>query len=560
MTIAHNVHAAKVALTDSFGWRNDGHRELKIWASGYGRACDIEFVERCFGELPSDPTVEQIAEIVRQFDGHFALVVAGKGWICAVVDRVRSIPIAYAESTDGWIIDNQADRLRKRLDFSQSQTDSAAALALGMSGYTIDDATLYRDIKLLGPGDLVLFRDGAEPEHERYYCYRPWRADKPQYEPDTASKELSETLLSTIERMMAGIGDRLLIVPLSAGRDSRVIVSAAHHLGYRNIRTFAYGRPGNHEAATSRYIAEALGFEWRFVPLTTTLMQDYYAGEDWANYCRFADTLQATPFVQDHPQIRLLKEEGYIPDDAVIANGNSGDYISGAHIFPKSSDVGRDKSEEQRLLSLLHALSEKHFALWKSLRSAENCAKIERLLKRSIDRAGAKVGEPEDDFGLFEYAEFQDRQCKYVIGGQRIYEYLGHEWRLPLWDNALLRFFETMPREAKLDQRLYAETLLRENWADVWQNVPVNARTIKPNWIRPFRLLAKIVHAPFGRDRWHEFEKRYFGYWMELGGQSAIRPYADVARDSRGARHGVAWLTEAYLRRHGLDYAGDPIS
>ncbi len=548
----------QIDLEERHGWQRSAYPNIVIWTNGYGDIRDHENLAKQAQGIVADPSLSGVSHIVEQLDGHFAIVVQGDGWTCAAVDRVRSIPLAYGANSNGWRVDGQAGRLRQTLNLSNKHIDSTAARALGMAGYTIDEATLYRDINSLGPGELVFLRNGKAPERDRYYCYRPWRADKPLFDQAAASKALSETLLATIDRMMDGIGDRLLVVPLSAGRDSRVIVSAARHLGYKNVRTFAYGRPGNHEAKTSQYVAEMLGYDWQFVPTPTSVMRDYYASEDWRGYSQFADTLQSTPFVQDHPQIRMLKKQGYIPQDAVIANGNSGDYLSGAHISPDTREMTQNRREDDRISGILDALSKKHFSLWQSLRSAENCAEINRLLKNSIDRAGATLGEPKDDFGIYEYAEFQDRQCKYVIGGQRIYEFLDHEWRMPLWDNPLLDFFEMMPREAKIGQRLYIETLERENWAGVWQNIPVNARTIKPNWIRPLRLLSKIAHAPFGRDAWHTFEKRFFGYWMELGGQSAIRSYSEVVRDRRGARHGVAWLTEAYLAQHDLDYAGTP--
>ncbi|MEE2996006.1 MAG: asparagine synthase, partial [Pseudomonadota bacterium] len=243
--------------------------------------------------------------------------------------------------------------------------------------------------------------------------------------------------------------------------------------------------------------------------------------------------------------------------DAVFANGNSGDFISGAHI--RVGD-GSPVPTKDSLATIIEALSEKHFSLWQSLRTSKHLAAIEAQIRASLDRAGAEPGCDVHDFGIYEYAEFQDRQCKYVIGGQRIYEFLGYAWRLPLWDNDLIAFFERMPREAKVGQRLYADTLEGANWGGVWQDVPVNARTIKPNWIRPLRFMAKVAHAPVGKDAWHKFEKRYFGYWMELSGQSAIRSYTEVANDRRGARYGVAWLTEDYLSRHGLDYAGNLMS
>ena len=109
-------------------------------------------------------------------------------------------------------------------------------------------------------------------------------------------------------------------------------------------------------------------------------------------------------------------------------------------------------------------------------------------MRASLARAGATLGAPEDDYGLYEYAEFQDRQCKYVITGQRIYEFLGHEWRLPLWDKAYLDFFESYPAwQGRSTRRLYADMLTAENWGGVWQNVPVNAKTIRPHWLRPIR-------------------------------------------------------------------------
>ena len=425
-----------------------------------------------------------------------------------------------------------------------------------MAGYTVDVATFYRGVQQLGPGELVLFAGDAAPQRHRYYCYRPWRADKPAYDPARAQKQLAELTLSLIDKTMKSIGDRILVVPLSAGRDSRLIVSAARHLGYRNIRTFAYGHPGNHEAKASRTIAERLGLPWRFVPSGIGAMRRYFESETHAAYLAFSDTLQSVPFVQDLMQIAALKKDGYIPADAVICNGNSGDYISGAHIVAEMRAPAPHLSAEERLARITGALFKKHFALWTALQTPDNRARIERQLRASLARADATLGDPADDYGLYEYAEFQDRQCKFVITGQRIYEFLGHDWRLPLWDKAYLDFFERIPPAGKIGQKLYADMLVAENWGGVWRDVPVNAKTVRPHWIRPLRLAAKLAHAPLGRDAWHRFERRYFQYWMAGGGQAAIRPYRVVAADRRGGRNAISWLTEDYLAGHNLDYAG----
>jgi len=211
-------------------------------------------------------------------------------------------------------------------------------------------------------------------------------------------------------------------------------------------------------------------------------------------------------------------------------------------------------SEADRLARITGALFKKHFSLWTALQTPENRARIEQQLRASLARAGATLGAPVDDYGLYEYAEFQDRQCKFVITGQRIYEFLGHEWRLPLWDKVYLDFFENVPLTGKIGQQLYAGMLMAENWGGVWRDVPVNAKTVRPHWIRPLRFAAKFAHGPLGREAWHRFERRYLQYWMAGGGHAAIKPYSAAIRDRRGARNAISWLTEEYLAGHGLNY------
>ena len=551
------IREASIAFEGTPAWREARSGAVAVAAAGYGSGADAarlaaRFAKRSHGR----PDLDWIARTLDGLGGHFAIVATGPNWALVAADAVRSIPVAYGRATGGWMIDACAGRLRRRLALGTDAVDPDAALALAMAGYTIDTATLYRGIDVVGPGEFVLIGNGSSVERRRYHTYRPWRADKPNYVAERAGAALAETTLTIIDSMMRTVGDRQLVIPLSAGRDSRLIVSAARHLGYDNIRCFAYGRAGNHEVEASRAIAERLGYPWRFVPMDVQFMRRYYESAAYWDYLEDVDTLQACPFVQDMPQILALKESGFVPADAVIANGNSGDYISGNHIVPAIRRSPTSGDAESQLTRIVDALFDKHFALWSSLATGANRARITRLLRASIARAGARPEAPQDDYGLFEYAELQDRQCKYVINGQRIYEHLGHEWRLPLWDRTLLDFFEAIPLEGKAGQKLYAETLEREDWGGVWRDLPINVKTIRPGWIRPLRLIAKALHAPLGRNAWHRFERRYLQYWMEIGAHSAIAPYRRVMADRRGARHGVAWLTEDYLERHGLRWDG----
>lgn len=547
---ARAVARAALDLESGTPWRVEEHGSVRLWIRGYAEGGLTTAVARALAS-PGVDALDAMVRLLARARGHFALAAETPQGIVAAVDWVRSIPLFHAKAPEHWRIDDRPERLRKRAGIADDAIDPDAALAVAMAGYTIDRATLYRGIGMLGPGECALFRPGAAPEIRRYYAYRPWRVDSPA-DDKVLRRLVEEITLDIVRRMIASLDGRMLVIPLSAGFDSRLIASACRHLGYDNVRCFAYGRSGNFEAAASRQIAERLGYSWRFVPYSITSQRRFFAGAPHRAYLESADSCASVPFEQDYPAIAALKEGGFIPSDAVIANGNSGDYISGMHIPPALRAPPQGLAAEDRKKRILGALSYKHFSLWRHLRTPSNIANIEMLLWRSIEAAGGALGEPDADHGLYEYVEFQDRQCKYVITGQRIYEALGHEWRLPLWDNAYLEFWELVPLRLKAGQALYAAMLRETDWGGVWRGIEINAKKIRPRWIVPLRLAAKATLALAGRDAWHGFERRYFQYWMDTTCASAVVPFRLSVRDRRGARHAVAWLAERYLAGKGV--------
>jgi asparagine synthase (glutamine-hydrolysing) len=542
--------ACEVAFRETDGWRRHRAGSVTVWLKGYSDFDGAQLAKQ-FAEPNAAPTPEGIGNVLLASDGHFALAATGPGWAFAAVDWVRSIPLATAKIAEHWLIDDQPERLRQRAGLGAGDIDTDAALSIAMAGYTIDDGSLYRGIHLLVPGEIMWFA-GDRMSRRRYYTYRPWQVRAAN--PSSLRGELKERTLAIVERMLGSLNGRTLVVPLSAGRDSRLIVSAARHIGYKNVRCFTYGRADNFEAKASRAIAEKLGYPWAFVPATIARQRRFFEGGAYRRYLDFADSGASVPFVQDMAPLLHLKKNGYVPNDAVIANGNSGDYISGNHILPAMRNAAPNLSEDDRWRRIIESLLAKHFSLWQILSTPAHRARMAALLRKSIERAGGALGDPQADHGLYEYAEFQDRQCKYVITGQRIYEFLGHDWRLPLWENSYLRFWEGVPLAEKAAQALYARMLQNADWGGVWRSIPINRKSVRPRWLIPLRLLAKAAHVPLGANTWHEFERRYLQYWMEATCNPACVPYSRVWRDRRGARNHIAWLAEAYLGLHGVTF------
>ena len=51
-------------------------------------------------------------------------------------------------------------------------------------------------------------------------------------------------------------------MPLSAGWDSRFIVSGLKHFGYENVICVSYGRNNNTDMLIAKEVADRLGYKW----------------------------------------------------------------------------------------------------------------------------------------------------------------------------------------------------------------------------------------------------------------------------------------------------------
>ena len=551
--------AVQVAIKEEFGWRRTSRGTATLWVKGYlngGGLTGAEFAANSSGLIAAVAAgdTRHIGKRLRRLDGHFALCIVTPPAVLVAVDRVRSIPLAYASVGDGLVIDDQASRLCSRLGLGVDDIDPDAVLAFAMSGFTIGRATIYKGMRQLLPGEFLLYEAGRRaPTMLRYAMYRPWRGEARRR--DALLNELAEVTLGILEKLAHSAAGRQILIPLSAGMDSRLIVSGLAHLGYRNVRCFSYGTKGNHEAAAASKIAAHLGYAWSFVPFTHRFAHAAFLGDLHRHYHEFADNAAATPV--EHDFLALLRISGaeWVDDDAILVNGQSGDYITGSHIPPSLSTPLRSIGRTERDAIVFDAIVAKHYGLWPSLQSRDNLRRINAMLCRELDEASAPFDDPEASFALYEFSEFQNRQCKYVVAGQRAYEFFGYEWRLPLWDNSYLDFWERAPLSAKVDRNLFRAMLEKENWGGVWRDWPAR-RYVTPRGVVPLRFTAKVACAPFGKALWHRMERRLFAYWMDTISNYDIVRYRDVLFAPRDHRNGLSWLTRHYLSQRGMDFDG----
>lgn len=548
------VAPARVTIGEEFGWCRWQGNGRTVWFAGYiaigGRTIQRQEAARHLAQaLNGDP--DQLAAALRRLDGHFAVIVEEAARLIAATDRIRSFPLFYMRQAGGFILDSRARRLLA--SSSHWTLDQDGGLAVAMSGYTAGPATLYSELKQVEAGSLAVFA-GGDADVRRYYTYDSWkepeRLDRP-----AAKRRHGEVVRQVFEKLVAGLDGRAVMAPLSGGLDSRLVVAGLCELGYRNVVCFSYGRPGNHEAERARQVAEKLGLPWHFVSYSPAKVRALQASDLFAEHYRFADTCASVPFIQDLLAIDELRTRNLVPADAIFINGQSGDFITGNHVPETLRQPRPELDQAKRRDRITDALIAKHFSLWQDLKTPDNLARIAALLNQCIEAAKVPTGPASADHGIYELVEFQERQSKFVVSGQRVYDFFGYDWRLPLWDVDYIDFWERMPLEFKIGQNLYQEWLAESDWGGVWSPL-LPKRTIVPRGARYARAAVSVPVKLFGRQAWKNFDRRVFTHLTDVLCVASAAPWSRALFDRRGFRQGVAFRCENYLQMHGVSADG----
>ena len=98
-------------------------------------------------------------------------------------------------------------------------------------------------------------------------------------------------------------------------------------------------------------------------------------------------------------------------------------------------------------------------------------------------------------------------------------------------------FWRSVPLSQKMNQNLYRETLIEQNWGGVWQSIPINPSAKFSLPVRCLRLIAKAPFFMLGKAEWHKFERHYLDYFMTPTCGYAFKSVRSVWSDDRHHRN-----------------------
>jgi len=431
--------------------------------------------------------VADISNFLAQLNGFFAIVVQ-RGQNCfAAVDRVRSIPLFYGQVNGQIFLSDDAEYIRKSV--GDIEIDPLARQEFLFTGYVTGNETLFPNVRQLQAGECLWINqneNGQELTTHRYYRFLHTEPTGSN-DDETLLNELDAVSEKCVQRLIDYADGRQIVVPLSAGYDSRLIVSLLRRLGYENVLTFSYGKPDNHESRISKAVAESLNYPWEFVKYNNSLWRRWWNTKERVDHQWWASEWTSLPHIQDWPAVWQLKEAGKLKQNAVFAPGHTGDVISGSHL-PKNIEPEGNVS----LIDLCQAIVSLHYSLmpWNSDSLHRLNEWHDRIIK-CTEAPDLKKGN--DLANWFEKWEWQERQAKFVINSVRAYEFWGYDWYLPLWDREFMLFWQTIPLCLRKGQLLHSQMVKKfHNHQSIpFGTKPANQVNSKINPTAPIRDMIK---------------------------------------------------------------------
>lgn len=494
----------KILINPLCRWRECDVAGGKLFYTGCGLEIAQEIASAEEGNIDS---------ILNRQTNYSSGIFSFNGKIIVWVDHIRSFPVFYSVNQQHRIVSNEAQLILP--DLEDKMANDVAALEFSMAGFVTGADTLYKNIKCLQPGEFLIYpASGGAPVLNRYYRYLP--------SPVTSSweenrKKLSAVLDKIILKIISRANGRPIWVPLSAGLDSRIILCKLHEHGYKNLHTFTYGPKYNFEAFHAKRVAQKLCVPWHFIALSGKECRNLFESEVRKKYSNFSDNLKVAPNFQEFSALVTAQKQGLISSDSILINGQSGDYITGGHVAPVWYD-GKTTTKAD----LFNVLVAKHYSLWQKLKTPENLEIIHRKIDGILPEV--KVPAPFTQAAQEETWEYEARQVLLVINGQRLYDFLGYDWELPLWERSLCDLFEGVPYDQKRNQALFKDYLRQYDYKGLFASKePKIWRWPLPMlWVVPAARIVGLIGSDVAKTKFYAF-MRYFGHYSN---QYAFFPFA----------------------------------
>lgn len=421
---------------------NEGYKwfsENNISIKGYAFTAENQLLEKIdlihyFSDLSS---FDEFQWKIKQLNGLFSVVIRTEKGIWATVDHGRSFPLFYYHKNNAFVLTDNPDCLKDA--GIPMVIEENNAMMLQLSGFVPGDKTLLEGVFQLLSGESLCYENEILKKEFHTEYLTKILSEKSREE---LKSDLKEVFGHVGKRMVQFLNGRQVVIPLSGGFDSRIIVYLLRKNNYSNVLCFTYGKQNTPELNTAQKTALNLGYEWLFIDYQKYFDYSFNRDETFKRYVDFAANYGQKFYLQEYFAMQELLKLNKLSENSVFVSGHSG-AIAG-HLLKKEM-LDKDFSYLDEAVNSVFSLV---------------FPKRKELKKVRKELSFLTNGENKyPSFLVYENWRFKETTAKLGLNSSKLWDFYGYEYQLPLWDKELFEFFLTVPLEHKYDKNLYSETL-----------------------------------------------------------------------------------------------------
>lgn len=452
-------------ILNSEKWFSCGH--IHVCGYCYDDAGNLYREKRLCDYFAAVQSPDGFFQSLRAANGLFSVIIEKPGMTLIATDRVRRYPLFY--TSDGQITDTPNALVHSL------ERDNEAFSFYNASGAVLPGHTLLKKIKQLPAASygIYSFDKWQVQQYADYLCTK-------KDEKSISLERLDEVMISVFQRLVESIGDRQIVVPLTAGNDSRLILCMLHKMGYHNVVCYTVVGKGGSEWEGANEAARRLNYKHYKVDIyDEEALQLTFADEDkWERYYRYVGSYTNFCWLYDYAALLFLEKKHLIDSDAVFVPGHSADMIGGSHLY--KANVQENENAE----SLVNKIMFINFEYGGS-----------RNVRTTLrDYFNACVNAKYTPYSAYQNWVVQHRQVHNILNSIRVYDFLGYDVRLPFWDSALYEIFSHLPYAELKKSCLYLD-YVQSVFSSYGLSVSMQKKQIHWPCVAMKRLLKRVVPA-----------------------------------------------------------------
>ncbi len=400
-----------------FKWYKYKNEKYRIWVKGFLKFEDQYLFKEEFAKFLFNNS-KKIFEYLENADGQFSFVISKPDYTLAVVDHMRSFPLMYYMNDKGNY--SITDCINEEL-ICRHKLNKEVIPEFRHALFVFENKTLLKDVYQI-PSSSYLVINNCQLILKKYWTFR--YADERIEDIQIAVKKISDgydNLFLDIKRIL---GEKKILIPLSGGYDSRLILGGLLKSGVRKdkIITFTYGDSRYIDTRISKKVANKVGVKHYFIPYNTKEARKFYKN-NINDFFLYSGNISSVPCLQEWYALHKLKQLKVIDQNMIIISGYGG--VLPGHYIKKQFFGSQSYLRQEIKRELCDFIFQKHFVKSNDKRSFVG----ERVLNSSYFSSS-------DDSNLVEQYEswiFGEEQAKYIQNAVRDYEEIGCKWITPFF-------------------------------------------------------------------------------------------------------------------------------